>query len=202
MLGADPFSREDCQVVTTGVIHGRFQILHNDHMKYLMAGKSRCEHLVVGITNPDPSLTREDDSDPQRSTPLANPLTYFERYTMIRSVLIHASLNETQFSIVPFPINMPELYQYYVPIEATFYLTIYDQWGLKKLSYFRDNRLKTEVLWQRSVEQKGITAGHVRKMIASGGPWEDLVPPVAVSLIKKWDIPTRLKRLYALYAPD
>ena len=22
-----------------GVIHGRFQVLHNDHIKYLMAGK-------------------------------------------------------------------------------------------------------------------------------------------------------------------
>ncbi|MBF0475590.1 MAG: hypothetical protein HQK59_07085 [Deltaproteobacteria bacterium] len=52
------------------------------------------------------------------------------------------------------------------------------------------------------MEQKGITAGHVRKMIAAGGPWEDLVPPVAATLIKKWDIPTRLKRLYAMYAPD
>ncbi|MBF0496859.1 MAG: nicotinate-nucleotide adenylyltransferase [Deltaproteobacteria bacterium] len=189
-------------MVTTGVIHGRFQILHNDHMKYLMAGQARCEHLVIGITNPDPIMTREDDSDPQRSTPLANPLTYFERYTMIRSVLIDSGLNETQFSIVPFPINLPELYQYYVPIEATFYLTIYDQWGIKKLSYFQGHGLKTEVLWQRPVAQKGITASSVRKMIASGGPWEDLVPPVAAALIKKWGIPARLKRLYALYAPD
>ena len=39
-----------------GVIHGRFQLLHNDHLKYLLAGKKRCEHLVVGITNPDPAL--------------------------------------------------------------------------------------------------------------------------------------------------
>ena len=35
-----------------GVIHGRFQLLHNDHMKYLLAGKQRCEHLIIGICNP------------------------------------------------------------------------------------------------------------------------------------------------------
>jgi len=43
----------------TGVIHGRFQVLHNDHLKYLMEGMALCDHLVVGITNPDPILTGE-----------------------------------------------------------------------------------------------------------------------------------------------
>ncbi|MFW9878404.1 MAG: nicotinate-nucleotide adenylyltransferase, partial [Candidatus Thorarchaeota archaeon] len=27
-----------------GVIHGRFQVLHNDHIKYLMAGKRLCKY--------------------------------------------------------------------------------------------------------------------------------------------------------------
>lgn len=44
------------EMVEQGVIHGRFHILHNDHLKYLLAGKlARC-HLIVGITNPDPTL--------------------------------------------------------------------------------------------------------------------------------------------------
>ena len=50
-------------MIEVGVIvseHGRFQVLHNDHFKYLMAGKAQCRHLVVGITNPDPTLTRRD----------------------------------------------------------------------------------------------------------------------------------------------
>ena len=71
-----------------GVIHGRFQVLHNDHIKYLMAGKELCKHLVVGITNPDPSLTRDSDTNPHRSTSIANPLTYYERYLMIQAALL------------------------------------------------------------------------------------------------------------------
>lgn len=51
---------EETAMIRTGVIHGRFQLLHNDHLKYLLAGKARCEHLVVGITNPDPCLTKAD----------------------------------------------------------------------------------------------------------------------------------------------
>jgi glycerol-3-phosphate cytidylyltransferase-like family protein len=30
-----------------GVIHGRFQVLHNDHLKYLLLGKALFKHLVV-----------------------------------------------------------------------------------------------------------------------------------------------------------
>ena len=36
-----------------GVIHGRFQGLHLAHMEYLLAGKSRCRFMYIGITNPD-----------------------------------------------------------------------------------------------------------------------------------------------------
>ena len=104
-----------------GVIHGRFQVLHNDHLKYLMAGKACCKHLVVGITNPDPSLTADDPNDPGRSDPSANPLTYFERYVMTRSVLKEAGLLPDEFSIVPLPITHPDLYKYYVPMDAVFF---------------------------------------------------------------------------------
>jgi len=47
-----------------GVIHGRFQVLHNEPLKYLLAGKALCKHLVVGITNPDPSLIKSEPADP------------------------------------------------------------------------------------------------------------------------------------------
>ena len=108
-------------MIEIGVIHGRFQVLHNDHLKYLMAGKAQCRHLVVGITNPDPTLTRPDAADPNRSNSFANPLAYFERYVMVRTVLEEAGVNSSDLSIVPLPINFPELYVYYVPLDATFF---------------------------------------------------------------------------------
>ena len=66
---------EHPKLYETVVIHGRIQVLHNDHLKYLLAGKAHCRRLVVGITNPDPFLTRNENADPKRSDPLANPLT-------------------------------------------------------------------------------------------------------------------------------
>ena len=182
----------------TGVIHGRFQVLHNDHLKYLMAGKERCKHLIVGITNPDPMLTREDAADIERSTRTANPLTYFERYTMIMAALVETGLPRPGFSIVPFPINLPRLYGHYVPLDGTFFLTIYDAWGRRKLKQFQTMGLKTEILWEKPHHEKGISGSDVRRRMATGEGWEHLVPPSTRALMTKWNIPTRLRELEAL----
>lgn len=178
-----------------GVIHGRFQVFHNDHLKYVLAGKSRCRHLVVGITNPDPLLTRDDPSDPFRSLPAANPLTYFERYTLVRAALIESQIQESEFAIVPLPINLPELYGHYVPMDGTFYLTIYDDWGRKKLEQFQALGLKTEILWERPSTEKGLTGALVRKRMAAGEPWEHMVPPSTASWMKAWEVPERIRKL-------
>ncbi len=179
----------------TGVIHGRFQPLHKDHMKYLLAGWERCDHLVVAITNPDPGLSKKDSADEARSTPQANPLTYFERYRLIRAALPEAGLEEPNFSIVPLPINFPELYGYYVPLNALFFLTIYDEWGRRKLEMFRSLGLRTDVMWDKPPSEKGITGREVRERMKRGENWEELVPPRAVALLKQWNIPARVRRL-------
>lgn len=183
-------------MVERGVIHGRFQVLRNDHLKYLLAGKSRCRHLIVGITNPDPTLTQDDPADPSRSTPPANPLTYFERYTMVRAVLLGASVNHLDFSVVPFPINFPELYRYYAPLNATFFLTVYDKWGEHKLAQFTAAGLKTEVLWRKDRQGKGISAEEIRRRMAWGEPWDHLVPRETEALMVKWSMSERMKKLY------
>ena len=179
----------------TGVIHGRFQVLHNDHLNYLLAGKNRCKHLVVGITNPDPTLTRDDPSDPQRSLPTTNPLSYYERYLLIQAALLEAGLKAEEFAVVPLPINLPELYRHYVPLEAVFFLTIYDAWGESKLHQFESLGLKTEVLWRKRLEEKGLSGAFIRKKMISGEPWKHLIPPSAARLLKDWDIPGRLRSL-------
>ena len=185
------------QKAETGVIHGRFQILHNDHVKYLLAGKQFCRHLVVGITNPDPMLTKKEHEDPQRDNPLSNPLTYYERYILVNEVLLAQGIKSKEFSVVPFPINMPELYKYYVPMDGLFFLTIYDDWGKKKFSIFKSLGLNTHVLWEVPPEKKGISAADVRSLMVDGKPWEHMVPSCVAVLLKKWGIPNRFKKIIA-----
>lgn len=182
-------------MVKKGVIHGRFQPLHNDHMKYILAGKDRCEHLIVGITNPDPCLTAEDEADPERSSSAANPLTYYERYVILNEALLEAGTKYRKFSVVPLPINNPELYKYYVPLDAVFFLTIYDRWGSRKRDLFNSQGLRTEVMWERSIDQKGLTGKEIRSRMMEGKPWEDLVPHSSAVLLKEWGIPERLRHM-------
>ena len=178
-----------------GVIHGRFQVLHNDHIKYLMAGKELCKHLVVGITNPDPSLTRNSDANPHRSTSIANPLTYYERHLMIQAALLEQGLSLSEFSIVPLPINVPELIKYYVPLDAIFFLTIYDEWGKQKRIYFKSLGLKIHVLWEVPLEEKGLSSSDIRESMINGEKWEQFLPSSVVKLMKEWDIAQRLKEI-------
>jgi nicotinamide-nucleotide adenylyltransferase len=152
----------------------------------------------VGITNPDPLLTRDEDADPKRSDPAANPLTYFERYVMVRAVLEEAGVESSRFSVVPFPVNIPELYRYYVPLDALFFLSIYDEWGKRKLEYFTSLGLKTHILRDVSKDQKGLSGTDIRRRMAQNEPWEELVPPSVALLMKKWDIPARLGKIRQL----
>ena len=178
-----------------GVIHGRFQVFHNDHLKYLLSGKQLCRRMVIGITNPDPSLVRQETADPNRSRLTTNPLTYYERYILIHSAMQESDIRLSELSVVPLPINRPELYKYYVPLDAVFFLSIYDDWGKKKLSYFKSLGLKTHIIRKVSLEEKGISASNIRNLMINNQSWEHLLPKSVARLMKQWQIPERLKKL-------
>jgi nicotinamide-nucleotide adenylyltransferase len=149
----------------------------------------------VGITNPDPSLTRDSDANPHRSTSLANPLTYYERYLMIQAALLEQGLSLSEFSIVPLPINVQELIKYYVPLDAVFFLTIYDEWGQQKKRYFQDLGLKIHVLWEVPLENKGLSSSDIRESMIKNGKWEHFLPISVVKLMNEWNIAQRLKEI-------
>lgn len=178
-----------------GVIHGRFQGLHFGHMEYLLEAKKRCSYLIIGITNPDPGLTKENVADLKRSKPEENPFTYYERLVMLRDAMIESGIERNEFEIVPFPINLPELIKYYVPMDALFFLTIYDDWGKHKLNTFKNLGVKTDLMWTRTLEERFTTGKNVRNLIAMNEPWEQLLPTSVVTYIKKNKLDLRIKEL-------
>ncbi len=180
----------------TGVVHGRFQPIHLEHMKYFLAAKEKCDFLIVGITNPDPSLTKHDKSNPHRALDTSNPFTYFERYSMIKEALLDAGLKRDEFEIVPLPINFPELIKYYVPIEKSiFYMTIFDDWGWKKKQILESIGAKVEVLWAKTLEEKKISSSEIRNKIIEGKEWKNLVPLPVYKIIKEWKLDERLEKI-------
>jgi nicotinamide mononucleotide adenylyltransferase len=179
-----------------GVIHGRFQPLHNGHMEdYVLPAAARCERLIVGIANSDPSLTAPHPANPVRAESGSNPFTYYERAMMIRSALVETGIQQSRFMIVPFPINRPELLKHYVPLDATFYVTIYDNWGRYKRELLKSLGLKVEVLFVRESSEKILSATRIRELIAGQGAWQSLVPPAVAESICRTHLDERIRHL-------
>lgn len=179
----------------TGVIHGRFQMLHLGHMEYLLAGKERCEYLIIGITNPDSHLTKHSDANPHRSTTLANPLTYFERFQMISATMAEAGVKREEFDIVPFPINYPELVFNYAPRTAKYYMTIYDEWSKEKQAALQQLGCDIEVMWTRTNAEKVTSGSEVRDCIIHDRPWEHLVPKAVFDYVIQNGIDERIRSM-------
>lgn len=173
-----------------GVVHGRFQILHFGHLDYILAAREKCDFLIVGIANPDPSLG-PPPTDTHRAAANANPMTFYERMMMITEVLVGRNVPREEFAIVPFPIDRSELIQHYVPRTATFFLTIFDQWGEEKKRRLEALGLVTSVLNQAS-DPKTQNANVIRKLIRDGEPWEQSVPAETAEFLKRHAIDRRI----------
>lgn len=182
-------------VAPIGVIHGRFQPLHLGHMEYLLEGKKRCDFLWIGITNPDPEVTAENVANPARSMPSSNPFTFFERLLMIRDALLEAGLVRKEFEIVPFPINFPEIIRYYAPLDAVYFVTVYDAWGQAKVDTLKGLGLKVDVMWTRKMSDRFTSGTEIRKLIARGNPWDHLVPASVAKIIRTFDLDRRILEL-------
>jgi len=100
-----------------------------------------------------------------------------------------------QNSLLPFPINVVELLKYYVPMDAVFFLSIYDDWGRQKKEYLESLGLKIHVLWEVPLEEKGLSGSDIRKSMLKGEPWEHFLPTAVVKLVKKWNIIKRIVEL-------
>lgn len=163
-------------MIETGVVNGRFQVMHLKHMEYILAAKMRCNKLYIGLTNPDSMRTRDSVHDINRSEPSANPLSYFERYEMIRGAMREFNVPESQYDILPFPINCPEYLLQYLPKDGVHFLGLYDEWDEEKYKILQSLGVNIEILWRKPEEEKGVTSSWIRTCIATGQEWEHLVP--------------------------
>jgi len=185
-----------------GVIHGRFQPFHLEHLKYAMAAWSLCDHLIVGITNPDPTLTGSEKVDPNRSRMCSNPLTFYERLIIIRVSLLEAGIPYDSFDIIPFPVNRPELIKFYIPENVTHFMTIYDDWGRKKREMFKSIGFDVVVLWDKPIEEKKIIGKEIRQAICKGMPWEHWVSPAVARIIKEMGLIERIREVNDLTSEE
>jgi nicotinamide-nucleotide adenylyltransferase len=178
-----------------GVVHGRFQPLHDGHVHYIMEGFRRCQHLIVGITNPDPSQVTKENSDLKRHLPSYNPFTFFERLLMVKTTLEEEErVDPDRFLVVPLPIHNLDRWGNYLPNNAVHYLIVTTQWDEIKEERMRSNKFNVEVIGRE--RYKGITGTEVRQRLINGADWESLVPRPVVKIINEIDPAKRFKELF------
>ena len=182
-------------MIETGVVNGRFQVLHLKHMEYILAAKMRCRKLYIGLTKPDGRMTGDSVNDQNRSTKAANPLTYFERYEMIKGAMQEFKVPEQEYDILPFPINFPEYIANYMPEDATYFMGLSDAWDEEKYKILRSLKLDVEVLWRREEKDRGVSASWVRSCIAMDEEWAHLVPKSVYKYLTETHLVDRIKHL-------
>lgn len=157
-----------------GMIHGRFQPFHNGHWDYCRLALERCRTLIIGITNPDPSQIAPEATADHRHRDDANPFTFFERQRMIRAALADAGIALERVIFVPFPVNLPQRWPYYVPAEAVQYVRVFSDWEQTKVERLRAAGYAVEVLTPGAA--KDIEATEIRRRLQAGEDWRALVP--------------------------
>ena len=157
-------------MIEKGLVYGRFQILHLKHVEYILAAKMRCKRLYIGITMSDDLHVSGGEEDNYRVRRSANPLTYIERYEMLRDTLLSFGVPREEFEIIPFPIDRVEYLGQYLPEGAVCFMSICDEWTANNEKRFEKLGIPVEVLWRRTKEEKGVSGSQIRQM-KSGMIW-------------------------------
>ncbi len=177
-----------------GVIHGRFQPLHNGHLKeYILPAFKKVDYLFIGIANPDNILTKFDSINPERSKLDSNICTYYERYQMIKNTFLNLGYRN-RFDIIPFPINFPKLITNYAPRDAIYFVSIFDEWGEKKLTVLQELGLQTYLLWRKE-KREFLSGSEIRQKIYNDEDWELYVPHEVAKVIIENKIDLRIRHL-------
>lgn len=165
-----------------GMMLGRFQPFHLEHLRYFRLVWEQSERVIVGITNPDPSTIVADDLNDHRHLPEENPLTFIERLVMIQDTLRDEGYPMESIFIVPIPIHHPERWRYYIPDGTAIFVVVYSPWEKKKAERLRDAGFEVVLV---DHFEKGISGLQVRSMLRSDGSWEQLVPPAVAKHLKQ-----------------
>lgn len=162
---------------------GRFQPFHLGHLSIVKRAVEENERVIIAIGSAEKNFL------PQ------NPLTSSERFVLIEEILKDEGIPNEKFCIVPVRnINNYALWVNHVNLLVPPYDKLYTGSKIVEICY-KHNPVTFEKIVK--IERKdGISATEIRDKMKDDEDWEKLVPKKAVELLKKWEIPKRLKKTY------
>ncbi|HIP75282.1 MAG TPA: nicotinamide-nucleotide adenylyltransferase [Thermococcus paralvinellae] len=153
-----------------GLIVGRFQPVHNGHMKALEFVFSQVDEVIIGIGSAQASHT------------LKNPFTTSERMEMLIRALEEMEFKK-RYYLIPLPdINFNAIWATYVVSMVPKFDVVFTGNSLVA-QLFREKGY--EVIVQPMFKKDILSATEIRKRMIEGKPWEELVPRSVAEYIKE-----------------
>ncbi len=168
--------------MTLACVTGRFQPVHDDHLRLFRQALAGAETLVVAVTNPDPGTYRAEPAAEHRHRADANPFTYFERLLLLTAAVGADPALAGRVHVVPFDLARPEHWGAYVPLDAVQHVGVYGEWEREKARRLAAAGYPVvEVPGDPTARRSGTA---VRAALRAGSGWEELVPAATVPRLR------------------
>lgn len=156
--------------MTTGLFIGRFQPFHKGHLKTVEFALKSVDTLVIVV------------GSAQKSHEPRNPFTAGERITMVKAALDAAKVDAKRVLIVPVPdVDVHSLWTRQVDMLVPGYDVVFANDPFTLL-LFRERGVKT--IEAPLHDRSRMMATEVRRRMAEGEGWEELVPIPVARIIK------------------
>ncbi len=155
-----------------GLFVGRFQPVHNGHIKALEFVFSQVDEVIIGIGSAQASHTLKNP-----------PFTTSERMEMLIRALNEAGMDKRYYLIPPLPdINFNAIWATYVVSMVPRFDVVFTGNSLVA-QLFREKGY--EVVVQPMFRKDILSATEIRRRMVEGQPWEELVPESVARFIRE-----------------
>lgn len=72
-------------------------------------------------------------------------------------------------------------------------MSVCDEWTKENEKLFQELGIRTETLWRKTPEEKGVTGTEIRQRILAGEKWNDLVPKSVYEYVISHGIDDRIR---------
>lgn len=157
--------------MTTGLFIGRFQPFHKGHLEAAKFALGSVDLLVIMV------------GSAQRSHEARNPFTAGERISMIRAALDEAGIDAKKVLLIPVPdVDVHSLWTRQVDMLVPRYDIVFANDPFTLL-LFRERGVRTS---ETPLHDRSRMMGtEVRRRMAEGAGWEELVPLPVAKIIKE-----------------
>lgn len=157
--------------MTVGLFIGRFQPFHKGHLEAAKYALKSVDMLVIVV------------GSAQKSHEARNPFTAGERISMIKAAIDEAGVDAKKVLLIPVPdVDVHSLWTWQVDMLVPKYDVVFANDPFTTLLFCERGVRTMETLLHDRSKMMGT---EVRRRMAEGEDWEELVPAPVATIVKK-----------------